>query len=277
MSSKHGPRISKIWSPSSRTVMRRVNCSEIHEQAWFPQKLRDHVTETLQFVFDQARAYQPIASRLGAAMRAAGSRRVLDLCSGAGGPWIWLQRMVTDQATAPVKVLLTDRYPNLATFRLTQEISGGAIGYCAQRVDAQNIPSTLCGFRTIFSSAHHFRPAEIVHMLRDAVDRREGIGLFEMAKRRPRTICYACLMPLAAVCAVPFMRPFRFWRLVWTYLLPVIPFVLLFDGVLSCLRAYSPAELGEMASRVSARNYTWEVGEAGAVIYLIGYPELVAN
>jgi len=71
---------------------------------------------------------------------------------------------------------------------------------------------------------------------------------------------------------VPFIRPLRFARFVWTYLLPVIPFVLFFDGVLSCLRAYSPAELREMASRVGAKKYRWDAGRAGVVTYLVGYP-----
>jgi hypothetical protein len=253
--------------------MRRLNCPEIHEQPWFPQSLRDEVTETLQFIFDAAHFYRQIATPFGAALRVARTQTVLDLCSGAGGPWIWLRRMIADQGNGPIRVILTDRYPNLAAGCRAQKITDGAIEYRAEPVDAQRIPVSLGGFRTIFSSLHHFVPDEIVAMLRDAVEHEQGIGFFEVAKRRPRTILYACFMPVAALCLVPFMRPFRFARLVWTYLLPVVPFVLLFDGVLSCLRAYLPGELREMASRICASKYKWEIGESGPVTYLIGYPE----
>ena len=253
--------------------MRRVNLSEIHEQAWFPAKLRDDVTDTLQFIFNSVRFYRPIASRLGAAIRASGAHRVIDLCSGGGGPWLWLHGELAREKCAGLEITLTDRYPNLAAFRLAQEASGGAIGFCAEPIDAQKIPPPLCGFRTIFSSVHHFPPNEVVAMLRSAVERGEGIGFFEAAERRPRTILYACVMPVAALLLVPFMKEFRFARLVWTYLLPVIPFVLLFDGVLSCLRAYTPDELREMASCAAASNYGWEIGEAGAVTYLLGCPK----
>src|SRR5271157_863726 len=164
--------------------MRRVDCREIHEQVWFPQRLRDDVTDTLQFIFNAARLYQPIAARLGAAVRATESDRVLDLCSGAGGPWIWLQGMLAEQAAVPRKVTLTDQYPNLAAFRRTQEASRDAIGYCAEPIDAQKVPPGLSGFRTIFSSIHHFTPNQIAAILRDAVDRGEGIGFFEAVKRR---------------------------------------------------------------------------------------------
>jgi hypothetical protein len=34
----------------------------------------------------------------------------------------------------------------------------------------------------------------------------------------------------------PWIRPFRWSRLLWTYVVPIIPAVLLFDGIVSCLR-----------------------------------------
>lgn len=249
--------------------MRRATLSEIHEEAWFPTKLRDDVTGTLQFIFNFLRLYRPIEARLGAAIRASGSDRAVDLCSGAGGPWLWLRGALLKNGCEGLRVVLTDRYPNLQAFRRAQESSAGGISGCEHSVDAQHVPATLGGFRTIFSSLHHFSPDEVVAMLEDAARRGEGIGFFELAKRRPRTIFYACFMPVATLFAVPFVRPFRLARLLWTYILPVIPFVLLWDGVLSCLRAYTPDELREMASRAGAASYTWDIGEAGAVTYVI--------
>jgi hypothetical protein len=60
----------------------------------------------------------------------------------------------------------------------------------------------------------------------------------------------------------------------------VIPFALWFDGLVSCLRSYSPGELREMTARISAPGYTWEVGEESRirgvlpVTYVVGYPTL---
>jgi len=251
--------------------VRRLHFAEIHEQGWFPQTLRDDVTDTLQFIFNAVRLYRPIVGCLGSAMRAAGSDRVVDLCSGAGGPWIWLQRTLTEQTAMLTKVVLTDRYPNLAAFRRTQEASRNAIGYSAEAVDAKKIPPGLLGFRTIFSSIHHFTPDGIRSILRDAAEHGEGVGCFEAVQRRPGAVLRACGMPIATMLLVPFMRPFRMGRLIWTYLLPVIPFVMWFDGVLSCLRAYSAAELRELAADIGAPHYVWEAGEIKTVTYLVGY------
>jgi hypothetical protein len=90
------------------------------------------------------------------------------------------------------------------------------------------------------------------------------------------------LIPIATWLFVPFRRPFRWSRLLWTYLIPVIPFVLLFDGVVSCLRAYSLGELQDMTREIESSGYRWEVGEkAGGffrvrITYLIGRPQNLA-
>jgi len=252
--------------------MRRSTLSEIHERPWFPASLRDHVTDTLQFIFDTIKIYRPVAARLGAALQASRANRVIDLCSGAGGPWTWLLPSISNRTSPPVRVTLTDRFPNLDAFRRLREKSVGAIDFSPDPVDAQAIPPQLCGFRTMFSTLHHFAPDEIAAILRRTAEQGQGIAFFEAAKRRPATIFYACFMPIAALVGVPFMRPFRFARLLWTYLLPVIPFVLLFDGVLSCLRAYTPEELRALASRANAENYTWDIAESGPVTYLLGLP-----
>ena len=64
----------------------------------------------------------------------------------------------------------------------------------------------------------------------------------------------------------------------WTCLIPVVPIVLYVDGILSCMRTYSPLELRELTEELSARDYQWEIGRARgrfmpiSVTYLVGYP-----
>ena len=143
-------------------------------------------------------------------------------------------------------------------------------------MDAAALPAELTGFRTIFTSFHHFTPDEAVAILQNAADDGQGIGVFEAAKRDPLTILLTVLMPLAGFLTAPFARPFRISRLFWTYIIPVIPFVLFFDGVVSCLRAYSQKELSLLAAQVKADNYVWQIGEQSGglapVTFLVGYP-----
>jgi hypothetical protein len=78
----------------------------------------------------------------------------------------------------------------------------------------------------------------------------------------------------------PLIRPFRWSRLLCTYVLPIIPLVLLFDGVVSCLRTYRPQELREIVKKLSGIEYQWEAGEYSRasgqvpITYLIGHPHV---
>ena len=187
------------------------------------------------------------------------------------------------QENFPVSVWLTDKYPNVVAFGHTSNASQNKIGFCSDPVDATHIPAELKGFRTLFTSFHHFQPSEARALLQDAVDNQQGVGIFEIPGRSLLTILLVFLVPIAAFAVVPFIRPFRLSRLVWTYLILLSPIVLFLDGIVSCLRAYSLGELSDLTRAFSASGYTWEIGEERRrlttvpVTYLIGYPTLTAG
>jgi hypothetical protein len=259
-----------------------VRLFEIHEQPWFPQFLRDEFVDGLQMILNVTNTYQPIAKLLRKRLEECGADRVLDLCSGAGGPWPSLARHFEMTGAIPLEVFLTDKYPSKRKFHDFASPAADRVHFLRHSVDATRIPEHLHGFRTLFSSFHHLNPAEARHLLQDSVNRREGIGVFEAPARRTLTLLSLLLIPIAAWLFVPFRRPFRWSRLLWTYLIPVIPFVLVFDGLMSCFRAYSRRELQDMTNELATNGYRWEIGEESGgllplrVTYLVGCPRRVS-
>jgi hypothetical protein len=71
--------------------LRRLHLFEIHDQDCSPRSLRDAVTDYLQFTIAATKSYAAMLPILASALQRPGTRRVLDLCSGAAGPWLWLQ------------------------------------------------------------------------------------------------------------------------------------------------------------------------------------------
>jgi hypothetical protein len=136
-------------------------------------------------------------------------------------------------------------------------------------VDASRPPHDLTGFRTMFSSFHHFDPQDARAMLADSFDRDEGIAIFEAAERRPLSVCVIFFVPLLSLVLAPKIRPFCWSRLFWTYLVPVIPFVLWIDGILSCLRCYSLADMAELTAGLDSERYSWQLGQDGEGILQI--------
>lgn len=215
--------------------MRRLHLIEIMDQKWCPDRVRDGITDYLQWFEHFWNIYQPIFPRLKQVLGELRSERVIDLCSGGGGPWVNLHREFDDLKECTPTVYLTDLYPNGSAFEVSRNISSGRILFCSESVSATNVPTHLTGFRTLFSAFHHFSPHMAKSILHDAVRSNEGIAIFEISRRNPIVIL-----------TTPFIKPFSWQRLFWTYIIPVIPFAFMFDSIVSCLRTYSPQELREL-------------------------------
>jgi hypothetical protein len=258
--------------------LRRVQFFELHEQQWFPSWLRHEITDALQFGLNLLKAYAPIAPLLQGVLDSTRCRSIVDMCSGSGGPWLDLSRKLQPGALV-FHILLTDKYPNLRAVQNVRAASENHIAFYPDSVDALKVPGELRGFRTMFTSFHHFRPEEASAILQNAVDAGQSIGIFEITRRAPLTIALMVPWALMPLVFTPLIRPFRWSRLLCTYVVPIIPLVLLFDGVVSCLRTYRPQELREIIKNLSGIEYQWEVGEHSKasgqtpITYLIGYPQ----
>jgi hypothetical protein len=249
---------------------------EISDEPWCPRGIRYAVTDYCRFVTEVSGAFNPVAPLLAKALEETKSLTLLDLASGAGGPWRGLQPLLRELGH-DTPVCLTDYFPNREALERTCRLSHETIHYHPKPVDATQVPAELTGFRTMFSAFHHFRPAQARAVLADAVARGEGIGVFECANRHILTLL-ACLLgtPLRVLIATPFILPFRLSRLFWTYLVPVVPLVLALDTFVSCLRIYSVPELRELTEGLE--GYRWDIGITRGkrlpipITYLIGMP-----
>ena len=82
--------------------------------------------------------------------------------------------------------------------------------------------------------------------------------------------------PLRVLLTTPFIRPYRWSRLFWTYVVPALPLVLLFDVIVSVLRLYSVEELRDLTAGLD--QHDWDIGTVRArpiplrITYLIGVP-----
>ena len=256
--------------------MRRRHLVELEDLRWWPAVFRDAATDYLVAALRHAKTYVCLGSRLAAAVERAGASQIIDLCSGGGGPWPDLLPALR-AIGVDVPVCLTDKYPNAAALRRVADTTPG-VRFEPESVSATDVPERLAGFRTVFTAFHHFRPDDARSILAAAVRDRQGIFIAEATPRRPAALALQALVPLAVLVLTPTIRPFRWSRLFWTYLVPVLPLAILFDGVVSTLRVYTPEEMLAMGQEVGGDEYEWEAGAerpAGSPIpipYLIGVP-----
>jgi hypothetical protein len=259
--------------------MKRFHLLEISDQNWCPNPLRDGATLFLQYFENVSNVFTATTSLIRRAMEQCGTRRVIDLCSGSGGPWLRLHRLFHERERFPIKIWLTDKHPHVESLRDSRAVSFNGLNFYPASIDATNVPDELTGFRTFFNSFHHFTPDEAIAILQDTVAKRQGIGIFEATDRNIMAILQIILLiPVSVIVLMPFVRPFRFSLLFWTYIIPLLPFLITYDGVISSLRTYTPDELRDLTEKVTHDRYVWQTGRQSvqrlprSVTYLIGYP-----
>ena len=253
--------------------MRRLHLIELEDQPWFPAVIRDLATDYLQFIQERFRMDRAMAPLVRRALDEGRTDRIVDLCSGGTGP---LLGVVTGLAAEGrrVRATLTDLYPNLSAFEKIAAASDGLVTFEREPVDARRVPERLVGLRTIFNAFHHLRPADARAVLHAAAAAGQPIAILEISERSLRTIP-VLLSPLFVMLATPFMRPFTWQRFVFTYVIPLVPFTVLWDGVVSQLRAYTVDELRGLCD--GSAPMRWEAGQVpiakgnGRLTYLIGF------
>jgi len=254
--------------------MKRIHLFEFMDLNWFPATLRDYMTDFLQFVSNKFDIYKAIVPMIEGVLQKTGNDQIIDLASGGGGGLLKLSEHLGNNNPG-LKIVLTDYYPNLNAFRETAEKSP-VFTYYEQSVDARNVPRELKGLRTQFLSLHHFRPADAVKILQNAVDAESPIALFETQERNVPSVIAMLFSPLSVIFTTPMIRPFRFGRILFTYIIPLVPLFVLWDGLVSAFRTYSVNEMKELVSKVKDHeSYHWEIGKVksgpGTVPYLIGW------
>ena len=175
---------------------------------------------------------------------------------------------------------MTDKFPNVVALAAAAQSDPQRLSFLPDSVDATAVPKDLVGLRTMFQLLHHFPPQTAQAILQDAVDNEQGIALFEVTQRRILGVVMALLIPFLVLLVTPLIRPLRIGRLVLTYVLPLAPLMITWDGFVSTLRSYTPAELTAMTQSLTGPRYHWSQGHAWKglqkISWLIGYPEPAA-
>jgi hypothetical protein len=257
----------------------RLHLFEFEDCAFLPRLLRDMMTEYLHWVMDRLGPYDMAAERVALQLRAAGTTNVVDLASGGAGPWPRLLPLVSTALGAVPQVTLTDLHPNVSAFSRVERESDGAIRGWRDPVDAMAVPPSLDGVRTMFTGLHHLEPAQVRTMMRDAASQGRSFLACELTRRSVPGVLSMLASLLLVLASAPFIKPFRMERLVLTWIVPVLPVCIVWDGVVSALRSYTPGELQGFAADAARAGYRWDVGAAKGdwapmpVTWIQGEPE----
>lgn len=246
-----------------------------------PRAVRDGATDVLDYLFERLDAYGAVAPQLDATLAASGASRIVDLCSGGGGGTLSMVRRLRSRGSG-LAITLTDLYPSHSGMARVAALGDDRIRYAPEPLDVRTAAGPSDGLHTTAGAIHHFEPEDVRAILGAIVARRQPLAFFDVAASpgiRALPLVFApvamavnmVMLFVAALLLVPAVRPLRWSRLFWTYVLPLIPLVFAWDGTVSALRAYTPEELLHLAASVpGGGGYSWAAGRGGRFLYLTG-------
>lgn len=259
--------------------MKRLHLFEFEDFPWFPALLRTYLTRYLLTVHRLLHSSTHITGLLRKLLAKTDTRHIIDLCSGSGGPMIDVVKELRGEFPK-LKLTLSDLYPDLQTANKFNGENDGLTHYYEQPVDATQVPSDLAGIRTLVCSFHHLDPASARQVLLHAVQNNQPILIYEISDNSfpkwlwwlafPINIITVLLLTLA-------VRPLHIGHLVFTYLIPILPLIIAWDGAVSNARTYTLQDLDTLLSDIPQHGYHWDKGtipgKGGAKLYLMGYPQ----
>ena len=263
--------------------MKRLHLFEWEDLSWFPDIYREYITDLLQYQLTAFDVYSPIIDKISKIMEVSKSNRLIDVCSGASGPMLSISNNLSEQGVSDFKITLTDKYPNLNAFQKISEKSQGKIDFIQKSVNVLNFPQELKGVRTFFSSFHHFKPQQAKQIIQAMIDDGMPICIFEFTERSVVNLLKVIFFGFLLVWInTPFIRPFKFNRLFWTYIIPVVPLTYSWDALVSHIRTYTIEEIKQMLDQIEeSQRYDWELGKIASpksgfnITYIIGYKKTI--
>ena len=254
----------------------RCQLFEFGDLGWVPGLFQDLMRDILGDIAERG-VYDPIFPILSDLIKKHKCSNIIDLCTGSGIPAMLLREYL-QKAGYLTNLVLTDKFPHKSRAKaINSQVT--PVKYLTESIDATTLPTELKGLRTLFASMHHFKPEQVQAILQNAMDNNQPIATIEFTERNWTRVFFMIVGTLHALAITPFIKPFSFSRLFWTYLIPVVPVIYFWDGLVSNLRTYSKEDLEKIIAQLKDNRFDWEIKTMPTLVrpinltYLIGQPK----
>ncbi|KAF2720062.1 hypothetical protein K431DRAFT_271320 [Polychaeton citri CBS 116435] len=202
---------------------------------------------------------------------------VIDFCSGAGGPTPFIEKHInaarSRQIKHPIPFRLSDIQPNLDAW-MEHSSRSGNLSFIPQSVDATDPPLSAVSviedsiasngqyaskkkrgrkrkvLRLFNLSFHHFSDPAAKAVLSSTLLTSDAFVIIELQDRNILSLILMALEPwfLILITALWFWHDWP--HLIFTYALPVLPMIMSWDGLVSCLRTRTVNEIEALVDEV---------------------------
>lgn len=235
------------------TLRKRAQLFEFDDQPWLPQSLRRIY---MQILGNNMFRVAPFKARLSADLDDHDVEFIHSLCSGDGQLVFMLYQLLGKERR--VRFILSDLFPIPDEYARLKAATNGDIDFIAAPVDATRIQPARGEWLLMAGSLHHLNEEQVKEVFEQVVANNSVLIMMENHDRSyAQALKLLVILPTYSILAAIFGRPFRWDKLLFGALLPIVPVMILVDGFVSNLRSYRPADLQRLlASLPDTRGYS---------------------
>ncbi|MEL7124448.1 MAG: hypothetical protein AAFO07_33740 [Bacteroidota bacterium] len=226
--------------------MKRKQMPQITNSRWFPTFLTRCIHEFMTWFVHTTNAAKPFMPVVEEGLQHANGLVVIDKKGGAG-------------------------FETLAVF-LDKSLE-------VVHVDSEPFNANKEGLYISVNSFHQFNPEKAKEILEKVAQKLQPVVVVEGNNDSLwQVFGMTVIVPVTVLLTAIFVKPFRIERLIFTYLIPILPLVTLIDGFLALFKLYAPKDLDALTASINQPDYVWRSGKmdngrGGKIIYLLGHPQ----
>lgn len=254
---------------------------EFNDSPKCPNFIRESILEVLGKSIRDAGVYDALAPHFSRFCEDAGACEILEFGAGSGeSTAVFLDAILADTGKPP-HIYISDLYPMVEVMAQTCGRYPNQLTPIKESVDLCNPPTEpLHDMRMVLSAFHHFDNDMARDFLRDSQEKGVAVFIAEPFINSLKAFFPLFLYGFTSLVRNGIFSPKkRLLKFVFTFLIPLIPMCLLWDGLISMIRMYDEDEFQKIVDSMPQleQSYEWQylevpVSLGGTASVFIGRP-----
>lgn len=224
-------------------ALRPIYLFEFCDQSWVPSGARECLFEIMDACNSGLRSFNREVAR--SAIQTARDHQLATIIELGAGRGPVTSELTQHEDADGMRLVACDLAPNIAAFERLEQKFPNQVFPIYMPVDLTKTQVALNDAVLILAGVMHHIPFHLrVAVLRTLTETNSQIAIFEPLLRTWRSIFLATLsiFPALLLPVTFFQRPGKLRRILWCWLIPIVPFMFVWDGVVSCLRQWHIGE-----------------------------------
>lgn len=239
-----------------------MRLSEFGDLSWVPSLYHIYLRKYLVFfykLFGYYKLWVPCFTRF---LEQTAQKTYMECCSGAGDPLPLIVGQTENQTTANKKFLLSDIQPHSQFTEHFNNNEDSPFHYIESSIDITLEQNNHPHPKIFINSFHHLTPEQVDNLLINNLKNGYSLLILEYVRKTPMGYLSMLISPLIIALTLPFVVSPRHLPVMalFTYLLPLFPLMLLWDGIISCAHEYNGHDLEKIVEKNQLKaNINWTI------------------